>query len=177
MVKRKGQFFLAGMLLIGLSLITLGFSTFEFESQSEGQYVFRNLEQTVPSAAERFSSTRGMSFMEKYHFFSLNHRQNAEAVEITVVAGFQEGQDMKVFTGNFRGEEQQVNISVNGENFQNRLKGDKIVYNTTGASDSYSVEVEGEYFSESMTALDDKFLVVAYRHSTKGAARQDTYTS
>lgn len=178
---RKGQFFLAGMLLLGLSLLSLGFTTFEFTSLDTGEYTYQNVEETIPVAAERYSKMRGNSFMEAFHFFSINHRQNADlggnSLEMTVVAGFQEGQDMEVYTGNFHGSPQEVNVEVNGESIYNSLSGDSIVSNTTAVSDSYSVNVVGEHFNRSFTSSGSEFLLVAYRHSTSSAVRQDTYTS
>ena len=165
------------MLLLGLILLTLGFTTFDFQSTEEGKYSYQNLEQTVPVAAESFSSQRGREFMEKYQFFSINHRQNAVSIEITVVAGFQENQNMKIYTGNFRREPQKVNFTVNGESFSNNLEGDTITSNATEISDNYNITVKGQNFEESFQSSGTEFLIVAYRHSTNNAVRQDTYTS
>lgn len=178
---KKGQFFLAGMLLLGLTLLTLGFSTFEFDTRQEGRYTFSNIEQTVPRAAEKFSEYRGREFMESVQFFSINHRQNAEVagnkLEMTVVAGFQEGQQLDVYTGNFRGSGQQISVEVNGDNISNRLKGDKIVSNTTDVAQNYIVEISSEHFEDSFNATGSSFVIIAYRYESEGASRQDTYTS
>lgn len=178
---RKGQFLIAGMLLFGLLLLTLGFSTLEFESPSETRYTFSGIEESVRKAAERFSDYRGRDFMEAYHFYSIKQRQNinlaGNSLEMTVVAGFQEGQQMKVYTGNFRGSNQHVNVTVNGDNITNKISGDRIVENSTEVSDSYTVEVYGEHSSSGFKDSGDSFLLVAYRYVSENSVRQNTYTS
>lgn len=180
MALRKGQFMLSGLVMLGLVLAFFLISSIDSGQRSDEGSVFENVRDSVPGAVKSISHDySGQAFMEVFNYYTQKQRvpvtSTSDKLGFTVVTGFREDGNMKVYLGNFRSEEQRISTEVNGHNFSTTIGPDEVVSYSVGANESYSVDVEGEFFDRSFSSLRDQFYMVNFRYETRDAIRQDTY--
>lgn len=174
----KGQFFLLGFIIIGFLVITLSFSTFEVNEESLNPTLKNDIQNSIPVAVESFASKyKGREFMEMMQYFSERHKQeslNAE-IEIVVIAGFEEGRNTNIHTGNYGSDSVELNLSVNGENKSVALSPQEITESTFEFSENYDMDLESDDFSVERVLNGPTFFVVYHKYQRASSVSQDTY--
>jgi len=170
----------SGLVLLGMTLIILSFSVVDFEEPESEDGFYSDMESSVPEQSKVLSEEfSGKDFMNNFQVFSFRHRDSVAAtgnsLSYTVVLGEQGVDGFNVYVGNFGNQDKTVDVSVDEESESFSVESDRIDSTVFDASNSYSVGVETDGFTESFQVFDNRFILVHYRLEGDGFVRQDTY--
>lgn len=174
----KGQFFLIGFILIGLTLVTLSFTTFETTEVTLDNTLKNDIESSVPEAAAAFGENyRGREFMEMMQYFTQRHKQESvgEQIQLITVAGFEKDRNLQVYMGNYGIVEKQFNITINGQDKSKKVQPGGIKKVGFPISEEYKTKLETETFSEDLNLTGPNFFIINHRYQKGSAVSQDTY--